>query len=232
MNSRLIVNRDNELVEASEAPATAFSPAVKAFAHFFSYLFHPVFIPLYTMAFLLFIHPSMFTGFPVQKKVLIFIQAFLPYFFFPVVVLLLLKALKFVNSIQLRTQKDRIIPLIACMTFYFWIWYVWKNLPERPPVALVVFGLSVFVSSIFALMANIRMKISLHAISIGVMLGFLGYLALTSDISFTVYMMAGLLIGGITCTSRLIVSDHSATEVYLGLVAGILSVLIAVFFTV
>ena len=93
-------------------------------------------------------------------------------------------------------------------------------------------GLAIFVSSIIALMANIRMKISLHAISIGVMLGFLGFLALGSDISFTVYMMVALLVGGITCTSRLIVSDHTTAEVYLGLIAGIASVAIAVFFTV
>jgi len=231
MNSRLIINRDSELVEANELPQVQFSPIVKAFARFFSYLFHPVFIPLYTIAFLLFIHPSMFTGFPAEKKVLIFIQAFLPYFFFPVVILLLLKALKFLDSIQLRTQKDRIIPIIACMTLYFWIWYVWKNLPEIPR-SIVVLGLAIFVSSIIALMANIRMKISLHAISIGVMLGFLGFLALGSDISFTVYMMVALLIGGITCTSRLIVSDHTTAEVYLGLIAGVASVAIAVFFTV
>jgi hypothetical protein len=71
------------------------------------------------------------------------------------------------------------------------------------------------------------MKISLHAISAGVMLAFIFLLAFSEPISYGVYITVALLITGLVCTSRFIVSDHLPKEVYGGLMLGIISMLIA-----
>ena len=78
-------------------------------------------------------------------------------------------------------------------------------------------------------MANIIMKVSLHAISMGVALTFILLLALSQPLHFGVYISVALLATGIVCTSRFIVSDHTAKEVYGGLAVGLLSMLIAWF---
>jgi hypothetical protein len=155
------------------------------------------------------------------------IQAFVMFTFFPVVTVLLLKALKFIGTIYLHTQKDRIIPFVACGIWYFWIWYVWHNLPEYPAAA-VQFALAIFIAASIGLLANIYMKVSMHAISIGVMVTLILLLAFTQNISFGIYLSVALFIAGLVCTARFIVSDHTQKELYVGLLVGIISQLLAV----
>jgi membrane-associated HD superfamily phosphohydrolase len=118
------------------------------------------------------------------------------------------------------------------MIWYFWIWYIWKNFGktanaiDMPPVS-VKFAFACFVSTIIAIMANIKMKISLHAISMGVMLAFICLLAFTQDLNFGVYLSIAMLLTGLVCTARLIASNHTNVEIYGGLFTGILSMLIA-----
>lgn len=92
--------------------------AAKIFSGFFSYLFHPVFIPIYVTFFLLYIHPSAFSGFSEMEKRQTVLIVLLNLVFFPLVSVLLLKAVGFIDSLFLRTQKDRIIPYIASGIFF------------------------------------------------------------------------------------------------------------------
>jgi len=199
---------------------------LRVLAGFISVLFHPVFVPLYVMYFLVYIHPYHFTGFEGRGQMLVMIQAMAMYLFFPMVTVLLLKGLRFIDSIQLRQQKDRIIPLVACGVWYFWIWYVWKNLPDYPAVA-VQFALAIWISSFTALMANVKMKISLHAISMGIALTFIILLGLREDLSYGLYIAITIFLTGLVCTARLLVSDHTQAEIYSGLALGAASALVA-----
>lgn len=207
-------------------PGTSYSVGIRAVAKAISYIFHPVFIPLYAVWFMVYEHPYLFAGFTQKEKVLVMAQAFAMFTFFPLVTVLLLRALKFIESIQLKKQKDRIIPLVACGVWYFWIWYVWRNLPDYPKPA-VQLALAVFISSWIGLMMNIKMKISLHAIGAGVMIMFILLLAFTQQLNFGIYISIALLIAGLVCTARFIVSDHTAREIYGGLFAGFASMLVA-----
>jgi hypothetical protein len=204
-------------------------PAAKFAATILSYIFHPIFVPVYIVLFLLYIHPYMFIGFSGKQKIQTAIQAILMYSFFPLITVLLLKALAFIPTIYLKTQKERYIPLIASMTCSFWMWNVWKNLPEYPHEA-VVFSFAAFMATIVAWLANIYMKVSLHAISMGVLVAFIFRLALSQDLNFGIYISAALLIAGLVCTARFIVSDHTGKEIYGGLAGGIIAVLIANWF--
>ncbi len=226
MNTRLVVDKQEGLREFREKGLALQPPAVRAMAKFFSYLFHPVFVPVMLVAFMVFIHPWLFAGMDTRRKVLVVIQAASMFTFFPLITVFLLKALDFVKSIQLVSQKDRIIPLVACGVWYFWLWYVWRNQPDYP-LAAVQFALGTWISVSLALMANIIMKISLHTIGVGVMLTFIILMALSQELNFGLYISVALLITGIVCTSRFIVSDHSPAEVYGGLALGAVSMLLA-----
>lgn len=159
-------------------------------------------------------------------------QALLMFTFFPIVSVLLLKGVGFIKSVYLKTQKDRIIPLVACDIWYFWITYVWWNSyriedSHAVPKEGVRLALSVFLASWLALMANIKIKISLHAISMGVMIAFFFILAFTQPVNLGIYISIALLIAGLVCTSRFIVSDHTPAEVYGGLAVGMFAHLVA-----
>ena len=96
------------------------NPINKILSGIISFLFHPVFVTLYIIAFLLYLHPSAFAGFSPEARRWVLIVVGLNAVFYPILTVLLLKALGFIGSIQLHEQKDRIIPLIASGIFYFW----------------------------------------------------------------------------------------------------------------
>lgn len=229
MSTDFIVDRKNQLKEIRNADFPPQPAAVRLAAKIISYIFHPVFVPLYIVLFMVYVHPWIFAGFSDLDKTRTVMMAALMFTFFPVVTVLLLKALKFINTFHLTTQKDRIIPLVACGIWYFWIWYVWRNLPEYPKPAIQL-ALAIWISASLGLMANIIMKVSLHAISMGVMLAFILLLAFSQQLNFGIYISLSLLIAGAVCTSRFIVSDHFPKEIYGGLFVGIVSMLAASLF--
>lgn len=189
-------------------------------AHIISILFHPLFIPTYLAAFLIYVHPYAYAGMDEKGKLFSLLTVFNNTCFIPGFFVFVLWRLKFIQSVFLRTQKDRIIPYIAAMIFYFWVWYVYKNKSEAPP-AFIWMLLSTFLSSIVALMANIYCKISMHAIAIGNVLVFFILLSISGDASLE-YLMLAVLVSGLVLSARLLVSDHTSFEVYLGFFLGAL----------
>jgi hypothetical protein len=223
MNTELTTTLTNGL-EKRELPN---QPEVLKFAaKIISWVFHPVFIPVYVLIFLLREQSYLFVALTGGKKTLTVIQFAVMYALFPVVTALLLKALGFIGSIYMKTQRDRIIPYVICMIYYFWVWYVIKNQSIYPD-ELVQFTLSVFISSVLGLMSNAYMKISMHAMAVGAMATFILILALQGTISSGIYISAVLLITGLVCTARLVVSDHTNKEIYTGLFIGVASMLLA-----
>jgi len=228
MPDRLIITDENQLKEVSISETPRQPLLIELPAKFISYVFHPLFIPLYITYFIIQIRSYQFAGISDWGNLRILLQVFVNCTFLPLVSILLLRALNFIDSIFLKTQKDRIIPYIICMIFYFWNWYVFKNNHEVND--LVSMSMAIFNASVLGFLVNISMKVSMHAISVGVMATFLALLAFTDSSSFSLYLAIAVLIAGIVCTSRLIVSDHSQREIYYGLLIGILSQLAAHYF--
>ena len=198
-----------------------FSIITKFFAHLFSVLFHPLFIPFYVIAFLVYYHPTYFSGFSNYTKFVLLRFTAINTILFPAFALLVMKGLGFVKSVFLRTQQDRIGPYLANMIFYFWMARVCFNFkPELTPV-LASFMTGVFLTTAVALIANIFYKISMHAIGCGGLLGIFIIIMNSNSMLMTWPLSIALLITGIVCTSRLIVSNHTQKEIYLGLVIGL-----------
>lgn len=215
MNSSAVSEQKNEKLFSGNQ-----SRVINLFAHLFSYIFHPLFIPVYITLFLAFIHPGYFSGFSElgKKKVVLLIT--LNAVLFPAVAVFLLKALGFIESIFLHTQKDRIIPYIASMTFFFWTQYVLREQNYVPRI-LVAFMFGVFISSAAALIANIYFKVSMHAIGMGGLVGLFLVIMQQNTMLMTWPLCIAFIIAGLVCTSRLIVSNHQPKEIYTGLLIGL-----------
>ena len=203
-------------------------PALKRAAVFFSYIFHPIFIPLYAIYFLVYVHPSYFSGFSDKAKLQTVIISSLNLIFFPLVSIALLKGLGFIDSVYLKTRKDRIIPYMACGIFFFWAYTVFKKQEMYPPVmATFIFG--IFLASSAALLANIYFKVSMHAIGMGGWTGLFCLIAKENSMLMTWPLASVLLFTGIVCTARLLVSDHTQKDIYSGLLIGFLCQMAAAF---
>lgn len=228
MPDRLVITEENQLKEISIPEAIPRPAWIKLPAKIFSYIFHPLFIPVYITLFLIWVHPYIYVGTGAWEKLSHLLQVFVNCTFLPVVSVLLLKGLKFIDSIFLKTQKERIIPYVICMIFYFWCWYVFKN--NQGVKEMVSMSLAVFNASVFGFLANIVLKVSMHAIAMGVLVTFMALLAISDNTNLTFYLSLSVLTAGAVCTSRLIVSDHSAREIYFGFFIGVFSQLAAHYF--
>ncbi len=140
---------------------------LKGFAQFVSYIFHPLFIPVYVALFLLFVHPLLFAGHDYDAKLRLIATVFVNLTLLPAITVFLCWRLKFVDSVYMNTQKERIIPLAAAMIFYFWCWFVLRNFTVIPGF-FRQFLLGSFITIIGAWLANIYFKVSLHAVAAGV----------------------------------------------------------------
>ena len=210
------------------APQPPTQPApIRAMAYLVSYLFHPLFIPTYVTAFLVFVDPYAFAGVSVKFKLFRLISVFFNTGFIPGFAVFLMWRLKLIQSIFLRTQKERIIPYAAAMIFYFWAWYVFHSQHDNPQ-SFLNFLLGSFLAVCAAWFLNIVNKVSMHAIAMGGVAMFFLVQSFNQQDVTGVYFSIALLITGLVCTARFIVSDHTQGEVYMGLVAGALCQLIAI----
>jgi len=202
---------------------------VTGFAKMVSYLFHPLFIPTYFFLYLMQYYSFEFAGITDWQLKLRLFGVFWMTAFFPAFAVFLLWRLKFSSGIFLRTQKERIVPYIITMFFYWWMHYLSRNFPDQPEV-LKFFYTGIFICSVAGLLANNSYKISMHAMGAG---GFAAALILTSfhyQNTDGIAISIAVLLAGIICTARLILKEHSLKEVYTGLAAGAICQLLSYYF--
>lgn len=200
---------------------------VRVLAHIVSYIFHPLFIPAYVMAFLIYVHPYAFIVFDNWMKMTRMASVIVSTAFLPAFAIFLLWRLEFIKSIFLRTQRERIIPYAIAIIFYFWIWYVFNNLPDTP-LAARQFLLGVFLAVCGDWMANIWFKVSMHGTAMGGLLAFFVFQALGYPSIGAPYLFIAVFIAGLVCSARFIVGGHTRKEVYSALLIGILGQVVAV----
>jgi hypothetical protein len=217
-------------LENSQLPVSKEPLPVRVFAHLISYVFHPIFISAYVAAFLLYVHPYAFAGFDDRMRMLRLLSVLVSTCLLPAFSVFLLWRLEFIQSIFLRTQKERIYMYVIAMIFYFWVWYVFNNLPDSP-VAIRQFLLGAFLGICISWMANIWMLVSMHSTAVGGMLTFFLIQLYKDPYMSGTYLSIALVITGLVCTARLILGGHSRTEVYTGLLIGALAQLAAIVFT-
>lgn len=189
-------------------------------AKIISYVFHPLFIPTYVFFFLIRQVPYEFANITEWQLKMRFFGVFWFTAFFPAFAVFLLWRLKFSDSIFLRTQKERVVPYIISMFFYWWMYYLSRNFTDQPGV-LKFFFMGIFVATVVGLILNNYFKISLHAMGIGGALAAIILFAMYYQMSLGISISAVSIIAGIVCTSRFLVSDHTSKEIYTGLFVGI-----------
>jgi hypothetical protein len=199
---------------------------VKYIAHLLSYVFHPLFIPTYFFLYLMQVLPFEFVGITDwQLKMRLFSVAWLTAFF-PAFAVFLLWRLKLSDSIFLRTQKERIIPYVITMFFYWWMYYLSRNFTDQP-IALKFFYLGIFVASAIGMTVNNFMKVSLHAMGIAGITTSIVLVSVFYPVTNAIWVPLAIVLTALVISARLVVSDHSKKELIVGLFIGVFTQLAA-----
>jgi hypothetical protein len=202
------------------------SGLIRSFAQVFSFLFHPLLISTYVMGFLLYIHPAAFEGFDRHTRNLRMFSVVLFTVFFPVLSIFLAWRLRLVGKLTLESRQDRLIGFIVTMFFYFWTSYVFRSLPDTPPAA-AHFVLGTFIAVCGAWMCTIFYKISLHAVAMGGLIGFFLLFGTSDPFVSGLYISLPVIIGGLVCSSRLMLGAHNRFEMVSGFFIGFFAQCIA-----
>lgn len=187
-----------------------------------SFLFHPLVVGVMMAWYLIYMTPGYYQYLEPKIRSLSLATVFVNNFIFPVVVVLLLKGLGFIDSIYLRTQKDRIVPYMASIIFFFWTWYVFYNRYSAPQILRDSLQ-GIFYASIVASAANIYFKISMHAIGVGGLVGMMVVALFSGHLIGLVPLALAVLISGMVMTARMVTGDHQQGDMLAGFLVGFLA---------
>lgn len=192
---------------------------IKFLANLISVLLHPVFMPLISCMIFYYALPQSFEG--IKPKVLTgwLGMMFINTIMFPLILMLLLKGLGFIKSIYLRDVKERVIPLIGTMVFYFWPYLVAKNVAA--PEAARILLLGNFWGIVVVFVCTIFFKISMHSAGVGSLLGFVIVLMILSKTLLLYPLLAAIIMALLILWARRAAGAHSDKELILGLAVGI-----------
>ncbi|MFT3826050.1 MAG: hypothetical protein QM731_19165 [Chitinophagaceae bacterium] len=200
--------------------------AARIGAQIISWIFHPLFVPVYVTIFFVYLHPYAYAGYGDRQKLFTVLTVAFNIAFLSGFAVFLMRQLGLIQSMFLRTQRERIIPYTVAIIFYFWTWYVFHNQTDNSQF-LVKFLLGAFLAVCGAWMFNIRFKISMHTTAMGAMLVFFLLFVFSDAYPSGMYIAVPFIVAGLVTTARLIVSDHSKVEIYAGLIVGAICQLVA-----
>jgi membrane-associated phospholipid phosphatase len=201
---------------------------MKSFSKLISILLHPIFLTSFGMAYLLFVSDNPILEVPVDKRMQWLLITLYSTLFMPLLVVFLLWRLKFIQSLEMKTTKERYVPLIACMSFYFWVFWIFHlNLGASGWIKM--FLLASFISMVLLFLFTIFNKVSLH---VGASAGVLVYaLLLNSSTGFQDLLFLGF--SGMAVLliiwSRKSLQAHTQQQLIMGGVLGSLASLISFF---
>lgn len=190
----------------------------------YSYIFHPLFVSVYTSLYFF----GTKSGFYNSKAILYFIsQIFIVTVLIPIAVFYVLKLLKVLNTdMMVNNVKQRRLPLaIQSIYFYFIAFHTFKPIPDTE---LRYFFIGALISSLLALLASlIKHKISLHMIGITGMSSFIIALFYKHSNPNLLLICLLVMICGTVASSRLAMKAHTNSELFWGTVIGVIGQILA-----
>jgi len=189
---------------------------LKKILPFFSYLFHPIFIPVYAALIYFFLNDSYFTNPEIYFAVfqIVIITILLPVLFFFV-----LHTAGKVDSVMVPEIEQRKIPLV--IQCFLLILLVRKSITLDHFPELYFFFLGGLLSTVLALvLLFFGTKASLHLMTISALTIFVIGLSIhnqTQNINFIAFLA---LMNGFVASSRLEMKAHTLKELVIGFLLG------------
>lgn len=187
-------------------------------AKLISYLLHPLLMPTYGFAFIFFTENYISMFIPALLKYIILGVTFLFTFLLPTVNALILLKMKRIQSLEMETNQERIIPYSSTALYFFALFYLFYD-AEFPSIFKIVI-LGAAISILLTFIINFKWKISAHTIGIGGIAGAALGIIYRMQMDMTLAFISILLLAGIVAYARLKLNAHSPAQVYSGFVLG------------
>ena len=187
-------------------------------ARIISYLFHPIFLPVYCLLFLF--NLKAYFAFEIIFKARMIMLAFVAVttIIFPMIILYLMKRQGFIQSFQMENLQERKVPYMIMVIFYFLTYNMFRQM--ELPVMYTNYMLGATVLLIIVAAVNFWWKISTHMIGIGGVFGLITGMAISLDLDLMFMVMVAAILAGIVGYARLKLESHKPAEIYVGFLTG------------
>ena len=189
-----------------------------------SMLLTPFYLPvLGILAIFFFSDLSMF---PWQFKVSLKVMVYLFTVFIPTILIHLYRQYHSWTLLQLGQKERRMVPYVISILCYFGCFYL-MNLSHLPHLITSILIVALVIQILCAII-NVWWKISTHTAAIGGVLGALLAFSFILNFNSVWWLCLVIIVSGIVGSSRIILRQHTLTQVTTGFFLGIISA----FFTI
>ena len=186
----------------------------------FSYIFHPIFIPLLACIFYFFINENYFTSSPLIVYIVL-LQVLILTFLIPIAFYYLLKSVGKIDTIMVAELSQRKLPLFFQAVLLLVL--IKKGITIDRLPELYFFFLAGLISTILVLIFLFaKIKASLHMLGIGSLLFFVIGISIHNQSNFLISISILTFLTGIIASSRLEMKAHNYLELIIGFFIGII----------
>jgi membrane-associated phospholipid phosphatase len=187
------------------------------FHKFISTILHPIVLPTLGV-FLYFVFVS--KSFDKRLQLIVLGLVFVLTYVVPVLLLLFLKNFGFIKDFQVSTIKERRFPVIFMIFLLYFLGNTIIQIPTIRNLGILFYGTSLSLTCIYVLF-SVKLKSSLHLVSMGNMIGFFLIMTNINSLSMLPIIILLILLSGILASSRLYLKAHTPVELLIGFSLGI-----------
>jgi hypothetical protein len=191
-------------------------------ARFLSVVLHPLLLPTYLYAFILYYLPAPVLSLPMQSRWIVLGMILFTTFLIPALGAYTMVRIGHLDSMEMDRREQRRLPLLftgLCYSITSYLLYQEQAFDEIFYFIMVIITASVLLTYGISLF----WKISAHSVGLG---GALGLLILIHNIVPEVEMLfpiaTGFVLSGAVLSARLALHAHTPAEVYAGFGSGLL----------
>ena len=191
-----------------------------------SFVFHPIFMPLYTVVLYFYITPRYFLP---QNIHSLYSYLAIMSIAIPLLFLLVFRFFKIVKSYKLTTPHERLFFSVIMASVYFTTFY--KLMAYHDYLELFPFFFGIFLSlAMFSVFNYQKIKPSIHAMSFSGTLTFLIIWSYYSQVNILIFIASIILLGAIVVAARLYTEAHNTREILIGIITGIAMQIISFYY--
>ncbi len=199
---------------------------MKKILPFFSFLFHPIFIPLLGTIFYVILDNHYLT---LPQCLILFLQIIIVTIFLPVAFFFLLKTLGKVDTVMLSDISQRKIPLLLQIMLF--VILIQKSITiERFPSLYFFFVGGILSAVVTFLLLYLKNKASIHMIGISSLTVFIIGLSLQNQINTINTVAFFIIMNGVVASSRLVMKAHTNKELVIGFCCGVIPQTVLLYF--
>ena len=186
---------------------------------FISTILHPTVLPT-VGAFLYFIFVTQ--TFEKRLQLIVLGLIFVLTYIVPILLLFFLKNFGFIKDFQVSSIKERRVPVIFMILILYFLGNTIIQIPMIRNLGILFYGTSLSLICIYILF-SIKLKSSLHLVSMGNMLGFFLIMTNVNNLSILFIIILLIFLSGILASSRLYLKAHTPIELLIGFFLGFIS---------